>query len=166
MLPSSTFLLLAALIPSISAQVRFTKPDIDKKLNLSSESITIAWAVDNGVAEAQQVVDIWWQNDQTFGYQLVANYSNAAGTNSYAWNPQDVVDALHKSNNLALPSGKNFQFELRFHGRNDSRGSRIRSESYAVEGYSPMQTGAGPRVRADIGAALFAGVVGLGMLVI
>ncbi|KAK4444355.1 hypothetical protein QBC34DRAFT_498372 [Podospora aff. communis PSN243] len=121
------------LLPLSLAQVRITRPDTDKKLNLSAPTITIAWAVDNGAAEASQIVDIWFQTtsvgSSNLGYQLVANYTfNAAGTNSYDWNPRDEVAAL-KSSGVALPTEKASVFELRFHERNSSRGSTVRSES-------------------------------------
>ncbi|KAK0622567.1 hypothetical protein B0T14DRAFT_601296 [Immersiella caudata] len=154
---------LLPLLPTLTyAQVRLTHPDPSTKINLSSPSITLTWAVDNGVAEASYVVDIWFHqvSPQKFGYELVENYPNAAGTNSYEWNPKSQVEALKKSG-MVLSGGKDFMFDLRFHERNGSRGSGVVSERFAVEGFSPMSSD-GVGVRVGMGAVLVGGLVGVG----
>ena len=160
-LPTSILLVAATLLPSALAQVRFTKPDTDKKLNLSSPEITIAWTVDNDRNEARTpLVDIWFLA-AGFGYELKKDFPSQAGSSSLVWNPKDVVDAL-MSTNHSLPGGKEFQFELRFHDRNSSRGSGVLSEKYAVEGYRFMNSARG-RVGVEMGAVVVAGLVGAGV---
>jgi hypothetical protein len=154
-------ILLAAIVPGLAA-VKFTKPDVDKRLNLSADTITIAWVVEGGTPEATQYqsVDIWWQGPG-FGYQLASDFpAGTVGTSEFAWKPKNVSDALLSTGTI-LPTDKKFYFETKFHEKNSSAGASIKSENYAVEGYPKIGAAGSSQPEWGIGLAgsLLAGIV-------
>ncbi|KAK3357983.1 hypothetical protein B0T25DRAFT_540696 [Lasiosphaeria hispida] len=161
----SSLALLVALVPGLAA-LEFTKPDMGKKLNLSSPEIIIAWKVDphDGVGtEDHNLVDIWWQSPG-FGYQLTKNYPLSAGESEFKWNPQEQKDAL-ASTKIILSPEKIFVFEARVHaGVNSTRGAGVESGKYAVEGYPRIS--AGNQFRVGWGAAVVAGFATTGLFLV
>lgn len=139
----TTISVLAAVVPGVLGQVKFTKPDVNQKLNLSAESIIIAWTLEpeSQPAKESPVVDLWWYGNG-FGHGLAVNLSSAPGVTEFEWKPQKYRDALLRTN-YTLSSTKDFFFELKYHEVNSSRGTGIKSEKYAVEGYPIISSGAG-----------------------
>jgi len=129
-----------ALLPSIGSAFKFTKPDPNKKLDLSAEVITIAWTTETNDAAAYDRIDIWWNGPPGFGYELVKNFPLAAGTGEFGWNPKGVRQSLELSN-MTLPSAKEYEFKAQLHLGNSTRGAGILSDKYAVEGYSRISAG-------------------------
>ncbi|KAK4205931.1 hypothetical protein QBC37DRAFT_162700 [Rhypophila decipiens] len=167
----------SALFPSLALayNVEFTAPDPNQKLNLSAPSIKIAWTIDPIAPEADSnEVDIWLHTavsgGSTFDYNLEENYTSSTRlTNEYDWDPKGVHDALLASGQggVVLPAGKESYFELRFHDMNDARGSGLKSEKYAVEGY-PKIGAANRALAAGWGTAVIAaaGSVVVGLVLI
>ena len=148
-----------ALVSGITA-FTFTKPDLDKKLNLSAETISIAWVVDPQEAAAYQNLSLQFSG-RDFSYTIVKDFPLALGTGEYGWNPKDVRDAMGATNKT-LSSGKDFFFKAKMTEANSSRGAGVSSDKYAVEGYSHISPG--NQLRQGLGAWLLAAGVGLFML--
>ena len=118
---------------------KFTKPDLDKKLNLSADLITVSWVAEPSDAAGYDNLELWWRGNG-FGYNLVKNYPFAVGVGEYGWNPKGERQALEQSN-YTLSPGKDFYFSITAHPGNSSRGMGVQSEKYAVEGYGRISSG-------------------------
>ena len=153
----STVLPFLALVPSIAA-FKFTKPDVDKKLNLSAESITISWTADSNDSQFDDVTVIF--TAPSFNAIIINLFPLAVGTGEFAWNPKDIRQALEK-NNTVLPNTKDFYFQAMLGGKTATT-TRVNSEKYAVEGYSRIS--AGHRLHQGLGAWILAAAVGVALL--
>lgn len=151
---------LAAVVPSVLGQVTFTKPDVNQKLNLSAESITIAWTLEPNSQPAKEnpQVDLWWCGEG-FGHELTANLSTAPGITSFEWKPEQYRDSFVR-NKWTFTTAKTFFFELEYHAgpNGTARPQTFRSEKYAIEGYPNMKSGIG---RHGSNAAFVMGLAGL-----
>ncbi|KAK1756371.1 hypothetical protein QBC47DRAFT_444834 [Echria macrotheca] len=126
-------------------QVEFTAPPTTDPLNISSPSILIAWTIPPGSQEASyEQVDLWWTgNADGFGYELAENLT-VANTTRYAWDPRAERDALRRTNH-SVSAGKDFGFELRFHGIGTARGATISKGGFGVVGYRDGEGSGGGR---------------------